>query len=123
MAVSPNLVSSIVRRRFEASPEAVIQTVLLFAVLKELVCLLLAIARGTVSLQDVQLQLKAIHSDGGNFPDDEGTDMPISPSSDSQDSESTCGASDQANGSSSLMSAVRILCRAIVQRDVKAVAR
>ncbi|KAL5492069.1 hypothetical protein ACEPAI_3516 [Sanghuangporus weigelae] len=118
-----SFMSSIIRRQLEASPEAVRQAVLLFAVLKELLYLLLAVARGAVSLEDVHVRFQALHSDCADRHEAERNGSPVSPSSDSEDSESTFGVSERAVGSSSLMSAVRILCRAIVQRDAKAVSR
>ncbi|KAL5537235.1 hypothetical protein ACEPAF_1058 [Sanghuangporus sanghuang] len=121
--MASSFMSFIMKRQLEASPEAVRQAVLLFAVLREMLYLLLAVARGAVSLEDVHIQFQALHSDCTDRHEAEGNGLPVSPLSDGEDSESTCGPSERAVGSSSLMSAVRILCRAIVQRDAKAVSR
>ncbi|KAL5512878.1 hypothetical protein ACEPAH_3276 [Sanghuangporus vaninii] len=118
-----SFMSSIMKRQLEASPEAVRQAVLLFAVLREMLYLLLAVARGAVSLEDIHVQFQALHSDCTDRYEAERNGSPVSSASDGEDSESTCGPSERAVGSSSLMSAVRILCRAIVQRDAKAVSR
>ncbi|KAL5492073.1 hypothetical protein ACEPAI_3520 [Sanghuangporus weigelae] len=115
--------SSVLKRQFEACSEAVKQLFFLLLILKELFYLLLSVARGSLSLEDAHVRIQAIHSDYAKAPEKDRCDPPISPSPDTEGNLPTSDGSDPIVGSSKLMGSVRILCRAIVQRDVEAVSR
>ncbi|KAL5512880.1 hypothetical protein ACEPAH_3278 [Sanghuangporus vaninii] len=99
------------------------QLFFLLSILRELLYLLLSVARGSLSLEDAHVWIQAMHSDYGKAPETDRCETPISPSPDIKGNLSTSNGSDPIVESPNLMGSVRILCRAIVQRDVKAVSR
>ena len=107
----------------DAVPELFKQTFLLLAILQKILYPFVSLLQGKLSLQDILTRFETLESDDAFRCAEARSDTPAPSESDSQDSESTSDASDRTQSSSTLMSSVRILCRAIVQRDDKEVTR
>lgn len=101
--------------------EPIKQAFMLLAILKEFLYLLLPLLRENVSLEDVQSRLEVLKADCVVPSDGARSSSPISLASDVQ-SESTCSGSERPQ-SAGFVSAAQKLCRAIVQRDTKAISR
>ncbi|KAL5512879.1 hypothetical protein ACEPAH_3277 [Sanghuangporus vaninii] len=111
--------SSIVRRRLQINLDALKQAFLLLAIVKELLSLFLPILRENVLLEDVHARFESLKANYTSSSDAGYSDSPELSKSESHNSESTCDCTRHAENPR-LISAVRKLCRAIVQRDFKA---
>ncbi|KAL5512883.1 hypothetical protein ACEPAH_3281 [Sanghuangporus vaninii] len=112
-------------RQLESIPEVIKQAFLLLAIVQELFRTVLSLLRGTTSIQDVYLKVLSLPTDasGSSSQEEERSEVPAISPSDSQESESTTSshASETTEESPSVLNPVRLLCKAIVQRDVEKV--
>ncbi|KAL5492074.1 hypothetical protein ACEPAI_3521 [Sanghuangporus weigelae] len=120
--MSCDSISTIEKQRLGIFSEPIKQAFMLLSILQELLYLLLPLLRENVSLEDVRARLEVLKADGRLFSDGVRSDSPLSSSSDSREGESTCDIGDRSTAQG-FVSAVRKLCKAIVQRDIKVVTR
>lgn len=110
--------TTVTKNQFEASPNAPRQVFLLLAILKGLFFFFLPVLKEKVTLESVYERLEVLKAQYAAPPDGARSDSPDSSVSESRESESTCKL-DARSEDPRLISAVRRLCRAIVQRDFK----
>ncbi|KAL5512882.1 hypothetical protein ACEPAH_3280 [Sanghuangporus vaninii] len=120
--MSRDSISSIERQRFGTFSEPIKQTFILLSILKDLLYLLLPLLRENVRLEDVRARLEVLKADCVLSSDGARSDSSLSSTSDSHEGEPTCDIGDRSTAHD-FVSAVRKLCRAIVQRDIKGVTR
>ncbi|KAL5492072.1 hypothetical protein ACEPAI_3519 [Sanghuangporus weigelae] len=111
--------TSIVTRRLQINPDVLKQAFLLLAIFKELFSLCLPVLRENVALEDVHARFEALKANYTSSSDAARSNSPELFKSESRNSESTCDRTGRAENLR-LISAVRKLCRAIVQRGFKA---
>ena len=112
-------------KQLEAIPETVKQALLVLAIFQELFRTLLSLFRGNLSIQDVHTRLFPLHSDAICPQNEESGDSSASLPTEYQSSQA--GSSSRTSESSGVvpgvLSGIRVLCRAIVQRDTEKVSK
>ncbi|KAL5537232.1 hypothetical protein ACEPAF_1055 [Sanghuangporus sanghuang] len=120
--MSRESISFIERQRLGTFSEPIKQAFMLLSVLKDLLYLLLLLLRENVSLEDARARLEVLKADCVLSSDGARNDSPLSSTPASHKGELTCDIGDRSTAHD-FVSAVRKLCRAIVQRDVKVITR